>query len=130
MIAPLPPLCQHCGFPSTWHKQPRSNGWAVLPWCPRCDRSPTGSSRPVKGTRTFWPTADFPRSMVARMPIKPGPTPAAHCDICGTLGQTETHHFAPVALFGLDVAESWPTANLCGSCHALWHAKVWPGASK
>jgi hypothetical protein len=81
----------------------------------------------VKGTKTFWPTSDFSPTVVAEMPIHLAPNPTAYCKVCGRAGPVELHHFAPVAIFGHDIANTWPTAELCGDCHREWHRLVWPG---
>lgn len=43
----------------------------------------------------------------------------AACARCGSLEGTQTHHWAPRALF--DDADEWPMAELCKRCHARWH---------
>jgi hypothetical protein len=45
------------------------------------------------------------------------------CARCGH-HETEEHHFAPVALFGWDEAQKWPTAWLCPRCHRYWHRVI------
>lgn len=47
------------------------------------------------------------------------------CARCGSRGGEE-HHWAPRAIFGPDVAESWPKDWLCKSCHDTWHKLVTP----
>ena len=47
------------------------------------------------------------------------------CEVCGSVGDTELHHWAPYHLFGID-ADKWPTAHLCRSCHVQWHKAVTP----
>ena len=44
--------------------------------------------------------------------------PGFLCEHCGAAG-VETHHWAPRSLF-LDY-NTWPTAQLCPACQALWH---------
>lgn len=51
------------------------------------------------------------------------------CEVCGTKGTTEVHHWAPRHLFG-DDADRWPTGNLCRPCHVNWHQRVTPNMSK
>jgi len=45
----------------------------------------------------------------------------APCERCGTAEGTQVHHWAPRAIFGYIESDRWPTANLCPSCHSLWH---------
>lgn len=116
------PKCRHCGAISVWHKMATGRGWSVIPWCRWCDRHPTGSARPEKGHRTFYPKAEFSPHQIACMPIRP--KLEASCSVCGTLGPTEGHHLAPRALFGEDSA-LWPVVEVCTSCHDLWHQLVW-----
>lgn len=47
------------------------------------------------------------------------------CEVCGSTGQTELHHWAPFHLFG-DEADKWPTSLLCRPCHVRWHQTVTP----
>ena len=47
------------------------------------------------------------------------------CEVCGAVGTTECHHWAPKHLFGAE-AYKWPTANLCRECHIKWHKIVTP----
>ena len=51
--------------------------------------------------------------------------PEFFCEHCGGAG-VETHHWAPRGLF-LDY-NTWPTAQLCPACHALWHEVMRAGA--
>lgn len=44
------------------------------------------------------------------------------CQVCGAFG-TETHHWAPTAIFGSEAAV-WPTAILCRDCHQEWHRRI------
>jgi hypothetical protein len=44
----------------------------------------------------------------------------AACARCGRLEGTQSHHWAPRAIFGTD-ADNWPLANLCIECHHIWH---------
>lgn len=46
------------------------------------------------------------------------------CARCGSFDHVEWHHWAPQALF--EDAEDWPMAQLCRSCHTLWHQRVTP----
>jgi hypothetical protein len=50
------------------------------------------------------------------------------CARCGAL-DTELHHFAPRALFGVEEADLWPTAWLCRGCHARWHRVMREGVA-
>lgn len=45
------------------------------------------------------------------------------CERCGDHG-TELHHWAPKALFGVEIADLWPTSYLCRPCHREWHATI------
>jgi hypothetical protein len=51
--------------------------------------------------------------------------PGLFCEHCAAAG-VETHHWAPRSLF-LDY-NTWPTGQLCPSCHALWHEVMRAGA--
>ncbi len=44
------------------------------------------------------------------------------CQVCGDGGRLERHHLAPVAVFGDDEAERWPTVMVCVPCHRRWHS--------
>lgn len=116
------PLCLRCERVSHWHKQPTGRGWRILPWCLRCDRHPTGSSRPPKGHKTFYANSLFSAFTIRSMRIRG--VHEGHCEVCGTLGPVEVHHLAPRALFG-DAANLWPVIDLCTTCHDEWHSKVW-----
>ena len=51
------------------------------------------------------------------------------CAVCGAVGTTEAHHWAPKHLFGVE-AYKWPTASLCRECHLRWHKIVTPNMGK
>jgi hypothetical protein len=53
--------------------------------------------------------------------------PRFFCEHCGAPG-VETHHWAPRSLFR-DYS-TWPTAQLCPACHALWHEVMRAGAGR
>jgi len=53
--------------------------------------------------------------------------PGFLCEHCGAAG-VETHHWAPRSLF--HDYNTWPTAQLCPACHALWHNVVRAGAAR
>jgi hypothetical protein len=44
---------------------------------------------------------------------------ASEPGFCRDAAGAETHHWAPRSLF--HNYNTWPTAQLCPSCHALWH---------
>lgn len=50
------------------------------------------------------------------------------CEHCQASG-TETHHWAPQHIFGID-SWNWPTSELCKPCHHYWHSKVTPDMAK
>ena len=62
-----------------------------------------------------------------RVAGKAGPTPAMTkpCEVCGAIGDSQEHHWAPWFLFGPE-AERWPTSWLCQPCHTRWHQVVTP----
>jgi hypothetical protein len=43
------------------------------------------------------------------------------CARCGAPAE-HVHHWAPRELF--EDAEQWPTSELCGDCHRLWHMTI------
>ena len=45
----------------------------------------------------------------------------AVCARCGAPA-TQLHHWAPAELF--EDADLWPTSQLCGDCHRLWHRVI------
>lgn len=45
----------------------------------------------------------------------------AVCARCGAPA-TQLHHWAPAELF--EDADLWPTSQLCGDCHRLWHVTI------
>jgi hypothetical protein len=45
------------------------------------------------------------------------------CERCGDPA-TESHHWAPVAIFGWDIANSYPQSWLCRDCHTTWHTTM------
>lgn len=51
------------------------------------------------------------------------------CEVCGSTGTTERHHWAPRHLFG-EEAYRWPTSYLCQRCHVRWHQTVTPNMGK
>ena len=53
--------------------------------------------------------------------------PRFFCEHCGAAG-VETHHWAPRSLFR--DYNTWPTAQLCTACHALWHEVMRAGAGR
>jgi hypothetical protein len=53
--------------------------------------------------------------------------PRFFCEHCGAPG-VETPHWAPRSLFR-DYS-TWPTAQLCPACHALWHEVMRAGAGR
>jgi hypothetical protein len=53
--------------------------------------------------------------------------PGFFCEHCGAAG-VETHHWAPKSLFR--DYNTWPTAQLCPACHALWHDVMRAGAAR
>jgi hypothetical protein len=53
--------------------------------------------------------------------------PGFLCEHCGA-ADVETHHWAPRSLF--HDYKTWPTAQLCPACHALWHDVMRVGAGR
>ena len=53
--------------------------------------------------------------------------PGSFCEHCG-VADVETHHWAPQSLFR--DYNTWPTAQLCPACHALWHNVMRAGAAR
>ena len=47
------------------------------------------------------------------------------CEVCGSVGDTQAHHWAPFHLFG-EEAYDWPVGLLCQRCHTRWHQVVTP----
>ena len=47
------------------------------------------------------------------------------CEVCGSTGDTQVHHWAPFHLFGEESID-WPTGHLCQACHTRWHQVVTP----
>ena len=52
--------------------------------------------------------------------------PRFFCEHCGA-ACVETRHWAPPSLFRDH--DTWPTAQLCPACHALWHKVLRAGAA-
>ena len=117
--------CNMCGSPTSGWVCPRCyrlckhpigqtiNGWircnngARQAWqrCRRCGRM----SKPLpKGATIF--------DLCLRNNVTDGTPP---CDRCGSTTGTETHHWAPEAIF--EDSDEWPVAYLCRPCHGLWH---------
>ena len=46
------------------------------------------------------------------------------CARCGKTEGVELHHYAPVAMFGWQEAETYPLGFLCPKCHSNWHKRV------
>jgi hypothetical protein len=53
--------------------------------------------------------------------------PGFFCEHCGAPG-VEAHHWAPRSLFR--DYNTWPTAQLCKACHALWHDVMRAGMAR
>jgi hypothetical protein len=53
--------------------------------------------------------------------------PGFFCEHCGAAG-VETHHWAPRSLFR--DYNTWPTAQLCPACRALWHDVMRAGVAR
>jgi len=51
------------------------------------------------------------------------------CEVCGNIGDTELHHWAPYHLFG-DDCDDWPMSYLCLKHHTEWHKTVTPDMGK
>lgn len=51
------------------------------------------------------------------------------CEVCGSTGDTQVHHWAPFHLFG-DESYDWPTGHLCQACHTRWHQLVTPNMGR
>jgi uncharacterized protein YlaI len=51
------------------------------------------------------------------------------CEVCGSTGDTQVHHWAPAHLFG-EESGLWPTGYLCQACHTRWHQLVTPNMGK
>ena len=108
--------CHRCGALATRYREPRAGGWAVTDRCDACKRCA------IKG-RPYLPKD---RSYRPGLPIwDPYGSMERACSVCGNLGPTQHHHFAPTKLFPED-ADNWPTAALCHHCHTRWHNTVWP----
>lgn len=93
----------------------------LVEWCPACESK-----------RSEW----LPKKSLAELRIDPASVPvvldyrldANPCDVCGSTGGTQLHHWAPQSLesdFGAEY-KRWPTAWLCRAHHDLWHASVTP----
>lgn len=105
-----------------------NGGKCARSWCERCLRNP-----PQSTMKSFAPLEDFFAHEVTRMrefsEVDPdGSAKHKPCAKCGTVGPTESHHWAPWHLFGAD-AGNWPTSDLCGPCHRRWHEVVTPKMS-
>lgn len=53
------------------------------------------------------------------------PAMYCRCARCGGRGG-ESHHWAPVGIFGKEEADKWPMDFLCKDCHDQWHRLVTP----
>lgn len=51
------------------------------------------------------------------------------CEVCGSVGATQEHHWAPWHLFG-EEAQRWPKSMLCQPCHTRWHQIVTPNMGR
>lgn len=68
-------------------------------------------------------------STIEELPVLRDERPATTCERCGARG-VETHHWAPKEWFGPEEAERWPTAELCRTCHQVWHWAAERAAAK
>lgn len=59
-------------------------------------------------------------SCIEEIPVIRDDRPPTTCERCGARG-VETHHWAPREWFGKREADLWPTAELCRTCHQIWH---------
>jgi hypothetical protein len=77
----------------------------------------------------MWIPKDLVESRIAKELCESLPVivhvPVARCVVCGARG-VEEHHWAPRAMFGLEVSRQWPTDWLCKEHHDLWHSIVTP----
>jgi hypothetical protein len=48
--------------------------------------------------------------------------PHRSCLFCGTREWLEEHHYAPVEIFGWEMAQLFGTVTLCRTHHSYWHA--------
>ena len=119
------PICHKCAKKSVVLRRAimKNGSFHIFWYCPECQcmaEGPTPNYLKKKDVQEYldqWNKScdDIPVAYESDM---------AKCAVCGELG-TETHHFAPVYLFGED-ANNWPKAELCPGCHLKWHKKVTP----
>lgn len=63
---------------------------------------------------------DISKVPIFRDNLRDNPNPP--CVHCGSADGTESHHWAPRAIF--PDADAWPTDYLCPPCHSLWHTTM------
>lgn len=61
---------------------------------------------------------------IESLPVERDHRDGTTCERCGTSEGVEEHHWAPKAIFGWDIANTWPTSFLCPGCHRLWHSTL------
>jgi hypothetical protein len=110
--------------PYVLYRQVFANATDNYVWqCSRCS-----SKNPGREPQLYIPKEWVARQMAEQdMERLPSLMPGLYdrCARCGNRG-TESHHWAPVGIFGRDEADKWPRDYLCKDCHDQWHKLVTP----
>jgi hypothetical protein len=72
-------------------------------------------------------TFSIPHAMIDAVTAQSAPilrqdTPPKPCARCGSTSGSESHHWAPRAIF--KDADLWPSSWLCRTCHMEWHRRM------
>lgn len=108
------PICPHCGGePVLWQERNGNGAHVVTARCHKCNRF-------VNSRQMYLPKSEHPNwekypLYEDRMQYSQ-PCAVKGCD----RRDTEYHHFAPIALFGME-ADDYPGAYLCQYHHDHWH---------
>lgn len=113
-FSPPVAICVHCGSTDlALMRQTISNGSTqVVRWCNDCQQNASGPGIYVSHSKVRLDDLDWLTPMHNNGP----------CEVCGE-PYTESHHWAPVEVFGPD-ADKWPRGWLCPKHHREWRERM------